>query len=182
MVCDRDIYETRWALPTIFLLEGVSKEGLLSILRASMTSLKLQGRLSSAYRFRSTAIDHNLRHAQLPIKSIRKFPIILVNLQEEDDPESNSWKIYAFYDTLNAVNRTLAMNPHEGSVYNQPDKSGSGSLEVPKLTPSNGHCLPELSENHLANLFEKLKAVHLHLLAAEHWNACHLKLCHRYHV
>lgn len=30
------------------------------------------------------------------------------------------------------------------------------------------------------NLFDKLKAVHLHILAMEQWNASRLKLCHRY--
>lgn len=32
----------------------------------------------------------------------------------------------------------------------------------------------------LASLLDKLKAVHLHLLASEQWNASRLKLCHKY--
>lgn len=37
--------------------------------------------------------------------------------------------------------------------------------------------------NHMVNrgeLLDKLKAVHLHLLASEQWNASQIKLCHRY--
>lgn len=30
------------------------------------------------------------------------------------------------------------------------------------------------------NLFDKLKAVHLHILSMEQWNASRLKLCHRF--
>ncbi|XP_020577315.1 plastidial pyruvate kinase 4, chloroplastic isoform X2 [Phalaenopsis equestris] len=146
---------------------------------ACMASFKLQGELSSTYRFYLTASKQFCSHLQLPIKSLRKYPILLAKLHEEDDPECNSWKMYAFYDTLNAVNKTLTMNPYEGNVYAQPDKSGRGSAEVSELMPSNGYCFSELPINHLGSVLEKLKAVHLHLLAAEHWNASHLKLCHR---
>lgn len=145
-----------------------------------MASFKQQGQLSSTYRFLLTASKQCCNQVQLPIKSMRKHPILLAKLHEEDEPECNSWKMYAFYDTLNAVNRTLAMNPDDGNAYFQPDKSDSGSVEVSELMPSYGHCLPEIPTNHLGSLLEKLKAVHLHLLAAEHWNASHLKLCHRY--
>ncbi|XP_020675564.1 plastidial pyruvate kinase 4, chloroplastic-like isoform X1 [Dendrobium catenatum] len=147
-----------------------------------MTSLKLQGQLPSTYKFHLIASKQCCSHVQFPIKSIKKYPILLAKLPEEDDPECNSWKMYAFHDTLNAVNRTLAMNLNEGNAYAQPDKSGRGSVEVSELIPSYGHCLPELPTNRLLSLLEKLKAVHLHLLAAEHWNASHLRLCHRNYV
>lgn len=142
-------------------------------------TLKLQGQLSSAYRFQSFASKHCFKHANLPTKSIQKNPIIFDKIQEESDSECNSWKIYAFYNTLNAVNRSFAMNPHEGNAYSRPDKPVTGLDKAPELIPFYGYCLPELPEIHVASLLEKLKALHLHLLAAEHWNASHLKLCHR---
>ncbi|XP_010266495.1 PREDICTED: plastidial pyruvate kinase 4, chloroplastic [Nelumbo nucifera] len=65
----------------------------------------------------------------------------------------------------------------------------SGSIQIPKdpnletvaSTIESEMNLPECAENPVnqGNLLDKLKALHLHVLAMEQWNACWLKLCHR---
>lgn len=48
------------------------------------------------------------------------------------------------------------------------------------LYPSEDHSQHSQILGNQGNLLDKLKAVHMHALAMEQWNASRLKLCHRY--
>lgn len=61
------------------------------------------------------------------------------------------------------------------------DVSRDPDVEVAPFT----HSETDLSQSaeqlgNQGNLLDKLKAVHLHILAMEQWNASRIKLCHRY--
>lgn len=59
---------------------------------------------------------------------------------------------------------------------NDLDEEAAGSL------PESGSGVFQMVEHsvNLASLLDKLKALHLHVLASEQWNASRLKLCHKY--
>ncbi|KAG0450744.1 hypothetical protein HPP92_026771 [Vanilla planifolia] len=169
-------------LSSTLLLVDVARKGILKILQPIiMSSLHLQGKLSYTYRFHLSG-RKCYRHVYLPVKSRnskRTSVVCLAKVPEEDEFESDSWKLYAFYDTLNAVNQTFTSNCFQGIDSVRPDQLNCKSNAMPKLMSYLAYDLPELPISCLLSILEKLKAVHLHLLAAEHWNASHLKLCHR---
>lgn len=61
---------------------------------------------------------------------------------------------------------------------NDLDEEAAGSL------PESGSGVFQMAEHsvNLASLLDKLKALHLHVLASEQWNASRLKLCHNNYV
>ena len=77
-----------------------------------------------------------------------------------------------------------------GSSHDDPvlvlSKSNKSSKDPDvKVVASSSHSLANFCPNSeqpgsQGTLLDKLKAVHLHVLASEQWNATLLKLCHRY--
>ena len=61
------------------------------------------------------------------------------------------------------------------------DGSRDPEVEVSSITLSEAY-LSQSAEmlGNQGNLLDKLKAVHLHILAMEQWNASRIQLCHRY--
>lgn len=120
-------------------------------------------------------------HYHIQIQGISKqnqrgYVKVFAKLPENDDSESNSRK--TFEDMLDAV-------PHKSESDLRSEKSSLGSTESSSHVEevSNHLSIPrqELSQY----LFDpevylhKLRAVNLHVLASEQWNASHLKTCHR---
>lgn len=142
--------------------------------------LKLNGQFSSksGFHLTNTRLADQLLHfpSKLRGENLTKFSVSFAKLHDAYEHESNRWKIYAYDDTVNGVTQKSLANflPKSPSV-----RSGGSRCKSEEDLSSHEQG-PEFPANHLANLIERLKAVHLHLLASEHWNASQLKLCHGY--
>ncbi|XP_008788492.2 plastidial pyruvate kinase 4, chloroplastic isoform X1 [Phoenix dactylifera] len=127
-------------------------------------------------------------HYHLRIQGIskehqRKYIKVFAKLQENDDSESNSRKTYE--DMLDAIT-------HKSESDDRSEKSALGSTESSShVEESSSHveevsnCLSFPRQELSQYLFDpevylhKLRAVNLHVLASEQWNASSLKTCHR---
>ncbi|KAM0939460.1 putative pyruvate kinase [Dioscorea sansibarensis] len=117
--------------------------------------LKLRGNLtfSTPKQYLTTSFyGDQLQCRKKERVNLRRCSVIFSKLQENDQPKENSWKAYGYY------NHETEEDLSRQSSYSQ---SPDGPINLQDL------------------LIEKLKAVHLHLLASERWNASQLKLCHR---
>ncbi|KAJ0963019.1 hypothetical protein J5N97_028141 [Dioscorea zingiberensis] len=117
--------------------------------------VKLRGNLTNSTCKQSLATSFYGDQLQLMKKerdNLRRCSVIFAKLQENDQPKENGWNAYGYYNhkTEEGLSRQFS--------YNQG---------------------PDSSVNLQDHLLEKLKAVHLHLLASERWNTPQLKLCHR---
>lgn len=64
---------------------------------------------------------------------------------------------------------------------NNESSKDPGEAAVTSLLYSDPDCVRNVENlGNQVNLLDKLKAVHLHVLAMEQWNASRLELCHRY--
>lgn len=141
-------------------------------------SLKLDGQFSSKSGFylTNTRLADQVLHFPSRSKgeNLAKFSVSFAKLHDAYEPESNRWKIYAYDDTVNGVTQKSLTNFLPKSAF---VRSGGSRCKSEEDLSSHEQG-PEFPANHLANLIEKLKAVRLHLLASEQWNASQLKLCH----
>lgn len=111
-------------------------------------------------------------------KANLKYPILFAKLQESDAFESKGCKSYE--DMLDADTEKSRGNfdikkSSEGSSeshFNEDEVSGALSMSNEKFL--------EYPLNYEVCL-GKLRAVYLHVLAAEQWNASRLNKCHRYY-
>lgn len=145
-----------------------------------LTSLRLNGQFSSTCRLRSTTYfgDRLIQLLSKPKGNIRKF-IFLAEIQGEN--ESNSWKLSACNGTPNAAIHNSVTNLYHENAFVRSGDSCHKSEEGSDCLSLHRQGLSE-PVSHLLNLLDKLKAVHLLLLASEHWNASQLKSCHRIYL
>lgn len=99
---------------------------------------------------------------------------------ENDETERSGWKQYAEDKMLNSIFQSSGSDVSlEDSVAEFVDVA-SNSEEDPNCLSSTRQVVMGQPVNSQGNLLDKLKAVHLHILAMEQWNASRLKMCHRY--
>ncbi|XP_038985074.1 plastidial pyruvate kinase 4, chloroplastic-like isoform X1 [Phoenix dactylifera] len=143
-----------------------------------MMPLKLNGQFSSKSGFylNNARLADQLLHFPSKSKgeSLAKFSVSFAKLHDAYEPASIRWKICTYDDTVNGVTQKYLSN----FLPESPFVRSGGSRCKSEEDLSSHEQGPEFPANHLAILTEKLKAVHLHLLASEHWNASQLKLCH----
>ncbi|XP_077226998.1 pyruvate kinase family protein isoform X2 [Tasmannia lanceolata] len=120
---------------------------------------------------------------KLLVKPNRKPPsnsLVFAGIRGNDEPERCSHKPCCHDEMLDSSVQASQDNL-------SPGVSDLESVEsAPSLEAENPKCLssPELGffgypVNLQGDLLDKLKAVHLHVLALEQWNASRLKMCHR---
>lgn len=98
---------------------------------------------------------------------------------ENDETERSGWKQYAEDKMLNSIFQSSGSDVSlEDSVAEFVDVA-SNSEEDPNCLSSTRQVVMGQPVNSQGNLLDKLKAVHLHILAMEQWNASRLKMCHR---
>ncbi|KAM0944508.1 putative pyruvate kinase [Dioscorea sansibarensis] len=113
---------------------------------------------------------------QVKLKRQPKFFQVYAKFQENGDSGSNGQR--TSHDLLNAItkNSEICSSPEKRSAmsddssYHLDQESHISSLHEDELTPD--------SINYQVCL-DKLKAMYLHVLASEQWNASRLKKCHR---
>lgn len=134
----------------------------------STLRVPLNNAVSGHYRIRVQGISKE--HQRECVKVFAKLP-------ENDDSESNSRKTYE--DVLDAVT-----DKSESDL--RSEKSSLGSTESSSCVEDVSNCLSFPRQELSQYLFDpevylhKLRAVNLHVLASEQWNASSLKTCHRY--
>lgn len=99
--------------------------------------------------------------------SLTPRTLVFAAQKESDESESGS--------SQSCIEDQMHMAPEYNDGSRDPD------VEVASITLSEA----DLSQSAVqlgnqGNLLDKLKAVHLHILAMEQWNASRIKLCHRY--
>ncbi|XP_073005275.1 plastidial pyruvate kinase 4, chloroplastic-like [Typha latifolia] len=136
-----------------------------------MTTMKLNGHFSSC-----TACIQKPIHVE---GNAEKHHIYVTKLKMKGEAQNDRWKISASYNAINGVAQSSVnhLQPEISSV-----RIGESGYRSEDLTFHKQLAPSEYQEYHSVNLFDKLKAVHLHLLASEHWNASRLKLCHRIYL
>ena len=119
-------------------------------------------------------VQLRLRSKKSLCKNLEVFAKIQGN---DDDAQSTNWKTYeeipdaaAQKSESNLSSENLSVNP-----------STSNSQLEEDLECLHREELPQYPFDYQVYL-DKLKAVLLHVLASEQWNASRLKMCHRYTV
>lgn len=107
------------------------------------------------------------------------YPIYATQ-HENGEPERSGWKQYTEDNMLNSIFRSSGND-------NSLEDSGVEFVDVASNSEEDPNCLSSTKQAVMGqpvynqgNLLDKLKAVHLHILAMEQWNASRLKMCHRY--
>ena len=111
--------------------------------------------------------------------SLHKYLKVFAKIQGNDDAESNSWKTYQ--EIPHAATQKSESNLSSENLSISSSTSNSGLEEDLKNLSIRREELPHYPFDYQVYL-DMLKAVLLHVLASEQWNASRLKMCHRYTV
>eukprot|EP00262_Sarcandra_glabra_P002876 TRINITY_DN13268_c0_g1_i1.p1 TRINITY_DN13268_c0_g1~~TRINITY_DN13268_c0_g1_i1.p1 ORF type:complete len:771 (-),score=101.70 TRINITY_DN13268_c0_g1_i1:125-2437(-) len=108
-----------------------------------------------------------------------RSPIVLATVRGNDESEKRGRKPYNHDDLLNSIFRA-SENDHnsEDSDVEFVESIHDSETTDECILPSPKREVVEHPLNNQVNLLDRLKAVHLHLLALEQWNASRLKICH----
>ncbi|PIA34648.1 hypothetical protein AQUCO_03700139v1 [Aquilegia coerulea] len=124
------------------------------------------------FYIRSSVFGYGLIQLQTkPNANLRKKCFIFASLKENDEERGSSGPY---------IEEEMPQSIFKVSETNQ--NSNDSDVETAASVPiSEDNLIKDATDNMLSqgNLLDKLKAVHLHVLALEQWNASRLKLCHR---
>lgn len=105
--------------------------------------------------------------------------IVYATLHGNDEPERSQWKQYSHDEMLNSIFQSGNDTSSEDSDVEGVDSPSLSEEENTSCLLSTNQMVMMHPVNNQGNLLDKLKAVHLHLLAMEQWNASRLRLCDR---
>ncbi|KAJ6830035.1 plastidial pyruvate kinase 4, chloroplastic-like [Iris pallida] len=128
------------------------------------------------YALSSPILRNKLVQLQARSKNQQRFPRVLVKLKGNNKSESNNRKTHEdmLYGVAQKSEGTLSSEdsyamPRKASSFPEDD---SDCQSIPRQEPSLYPCDRQV-------YLDKLRAIHLHVLASEQWNSSRLKLCHR---
>lgn len=115
---------------------------------------------------------------QVKLKRQPKYFQVYAKLQENGDSGSDGHS--TSHDLLNAItkNSEICSSPEKRSAIS--DDSSCHLDQESHISSLNDELTPD-SINYQVCL-DKLKAIYLHVLASEQWNASRLNICHRYKI
>lgn len=113
--------------------------------------------------------------------SVSRYQICPLFLKEKGCPAPTSLVFAMQKESDESESCSLQSCIEDQNHLESSDGSHDLDLEVSSITLSEAY-LSQSAESlgNQGNLLDKLKAVHLHILAMEQWNASRIQLCHRY--